>query len=181
MSTQCTDQCSLCDDADASQDPLATSERHDSAGEALLDASSGEGDTRPPSELAPTVHSQSSMVHAYLTQGLRPSQINFPLSHASKLFHSSASSSTRDILSDDIDDYPQHALPLYEMALTGPPVSKSSGSFDRCILDSGATRHYFTIDHPNFRLFPSGVRPQIGTAGSAVPVSYTHLTLPTKA
>ena len=81
-----TDLCFGANDPCSDQEPLATSERHDSGGEALLDASSGEGDTRPPSELAPTVHSQSSMVHAYLTQGLRPSQINFPLSHASKFF-----------------------------------------------------------------------------------------------
>ena len=82
-----TDSCFGVTDLHSDQEPLATPERHDSGGEALLVASSGEGDTHPPIQHAPTDHTQSTMVHAYLTQGLRPSQINFPLSHASKLFH----------------------------------------------------------------------------------------------
>ena len=49
------------------------------------------------------------MVHAYLTQGLRPSQINFPLSHASKMFHFSTSDSTTDpiyfIIHDPLIDF----------------------------------------------------------------------------
>ena len=93
-----TDFCFGDNDPCSDQEPLATSERHDSGGEALLDASSGEGDTHPPIQHAPTDHAQSTMVHAYLTQGLRPSQINFPLSHASKMFHYSASDSTIDFL-----------------------------------------------------------------------------------
>ena len=73
-----TDLCFGATDPRSDQEPLATPERHDSGGEALLVASSGEGDTHPPIQHAPTDHAQSTMVHAYLTQGLRPLRSTSP-------------------------------------------------------------------------------------------------------